>query len=596
MREASVRILGPLEVWVDGSRVELGGGRQRALLAILALRANEVLSRDMLVEGVWGDRPPPTAHKALQNAVSELRAVFGSAGADLILTQAPGYVLRLDGDALDARRFERLVAEGRHELEENPRRAAKLLRDALALWRGEALADFAYDGFAQHEILRLEELRLAALEDRIHADLALGRHAELVPDLEPLVAAHPLRDRLRGQLMVALYRSGRQADALEVFRQGRAILHEELGLEPSAGLRELERAILRQDESLGPAPGLPPAPLRKRRRRLAVAGVAGLLLLAALLAVALLVRDGANPAVVPDSLVKIDPATNKIVDGFPVGETPGPPAVVGGYVFVASEAEGALYRVDMRSGKVTASGRFDASGLGIAGEGDSRLWVASAGRANAGRATVARVDAASLASFDRIRLPRYSEPFAIAVGGGSLWVSEQSPPAVSRWSLRTLRLERRYRLEADSAPYAIGFGDGIAWVAEPGHNRLLRIDARSGHLGRIAVGDAPVSPVVAFGSVWVQMFYSRTVWRIDPDSGRSQAIIPVPEAPQGVAAGAGAVWVGGHCDGVLSRIDPSTNSVVKTIVTGNFPRMPAVGGGFVWIGVAGKLSSSHARC
>lgn len=592
MREASVRILGPLEAWVDGTRVELGGRRQQVLLAILALRANEVLSSDKLVEDLWGEHPPPTAHKALQNAVSELRAALGSAGADLILTQAPGYVLRLDGDALDARRFERLVAEGRSELEGNPRRAAKLLRDALALWRGEALADFAYDGFAQHEILHLEELRLAALEDRIHADLALGRHAELVPELEPLVAAHPLRDRLRGQLMVALYRSGRQADALEVFRQGRATLHEELGLEPSAGLRELEQAILRQDDSLGPTPRLPPAPLRTRRRRLAVAGVAGLLLLAAaLLALALLVRGGATPQVVPNSLVKIDPATNEIVDMVAVGENPGPPAVVGGYVFVASEAEGTLYRVGMRSGKVTASGRFDASGLGIAGAGDASLWVASAGQASEGRATVAEVNAASLASVDRIRLPRDSEPFAIAVGGGSLWVSEGSPPAVSRWSLRTLRLQRRYALGAVSDPLAIGFGDGAAWVADPATDRLLRIDARSGTMTPIPVGDAPVSPVVAFGSVWVQMFFDRTVWRIDPGSGRPQAIVPVRRAPQGIAAGAGAVWVGGHCDGVVSRIDPSTNTVVKTIVTGHFPRIPAVGGGFVWIGVAGEPSS-----
>ena len=592
MSKASIRILGPLEVWLDGKRVELTGGRQRALLAILALRANEVLSSDKLVEELWGESPPPTAHKALQNAVSELRTAVGSGGAELILTQSPGYVLRLDRDALDARRFERLVAEGRRELEENPRRAAKLLRDALALWRGEALAEFTYDGFAQREILRLEELRLAALEDRIHADLALGRHTELVAELEPLVAAHPLRERLRGQLMVALYRSGRQADALDVFRQGRAILHEEFGLEPSASLRELEQAILRQDESLGPGLSLAPAPLRTRRRRLAVAGAAGLLLLTAvLLAVALLVRDGATPGVAPDSLVKIDPTTNKIVDAFPVGQNPGPPAVVGGYVFVASEAEGTLYRVDVRSGKAIASGRFDASGLGIAGEGNSRLWVASAGRASAGWATVARVNAASLASFDRIRLPRHSEPFGLAIGGGSLWISEQSPPAVSRWSLRTLRLERRYRLEADSAPLAIGFGNGIAWVAEPAHNRLLRIDARSGELRRVPVGDAPVSPVVAFGSVWVQMFYGRTVWRIDPDTGRTQAIIPVPEAPQGVAAGAGALWVSGHCDGLVSRIDPHTNSVVATIKTGYYPRVPAVGDGFVWVGVAGKPSA-----
>ena len=196
MSNASVRILGPLDVRVDGRRVEPGGGRQRALLAILALRANEVITSDRLVDDLWGDRPPPTAHKALQNAISELRSVLGPA-AGVLVTRSNGYVLELDADALDARRFEQLAAEGRRELEENPRRAAKLLGEALGLWHGQPLVDFAYDDFAQPEILRLEELRLAALEDRIHADLALGRHAELVPELEPLVAAHPHRDRLR---------------------------------------------------------------------------------------------------------------------------------------------------------------------------------------------------------------------------------------------------------------------------------------------------------------------------------------------------------------------------------------------------------------
>jgi streptogramin lyase len=310
-----------------------------------------------------------------------------------------------------------------------------------------------------------------------------------------------------------------------------------------------------------------------------------------MLGVALLGRDGATRVVVPDSLVKIDPATNEIVDAVSVGKNPGPPVIVGRYVFVASEDDGALYRVEMRSGEVATSGRYDASGLGLAAESDSKVWVVSAGRASAGRASVVRVDAGSLESFDRIRLPRYSEPFAVTVGGGSLWVSEGAPPGVSRWSLRTLRLERRYRLYADSAPLAIGFGEGAAWVADPARNRLLRIDARSGRMTRIPVGDAPVSPVVAFGSVWLQMFYGRNVWRIDPHTGKPRAIIPVPETPQGIAAGAGALWVGGHCGGVVSRIDPDSDSVVATIKTGYYPRVPAVGGGFVWIGVAAEPSA-----
>jgi DNA-binding SARP family transcriptional activator/streptogramin lyase len=581
MNDATVRILGPLELWVAGGRLELGGGRQRALLALLALHANEVVSSDRLIDELWGASPPSTARKVLQNIVSQLRSEIGPTGPDLLVTRSPGYVLELGAEALDARRFEQLAAEAARLLADDPARARELLGEALALWRGEPLVDFAYERFAQGEIARLQELRLAALEDRIDADLALGRHAELVAELEPLVAAHPLRERLRGQLMLALYRSGRLAEALETYRAGRRALREELGLEPTAALKQLEQAILRQDESLGPPPRLPPAPLRTRRRRLLLAAVAALLVLAAaLLAVALLPRGGAT-RVVADSLVKIDPATDKIVDVVPVGKNPGPfLAVVGRFLFVADDG-GTLYRIDTRSGEVTTSGAYNASG--VAGEGDAWLWVVSAGAAN-----VVRVAPDTLESFGQIRLPRYSEAGAIAVGGGSLWVSEAGfPRAISRWSLRTLRLERRYMLPAANTPAAATFGDGAAWVADfP--DELVRIDARSGRMTQITVGLGPLVPFVAFGSVWVQMVFDNTVWRIDPDTGTPEAIIPVSRNPLGLTAGAGSVWVAGECPSVVSRIDPEKNSVVATIKTGNYPRMPAVVGGFVWVGVAGE--------
>src|SRR5688500_6645618 len=230
-----VRILGPLEVWDGGRVVELGAGRQRALLALLALSSREVVATDRLIEELWGGSPPPTASKALQNLVSQLRRTLGT---DAIATRSPGHRLHLEADDLDASQFERLAAEGRRLLEDDPRTAAQTLRTALELWRGPALVDFAYENFAQGEIARLDELRLGAIEDRIDADLANGGGAELVPELEPLVSSNPLRERLRGQLMLALYRSGRQAEALEVYREGRAALIEGLGLEPGAALRE----------------------------------------------------------------------------------------------------------------------------------------------------------------------------------------------------------------------------------------------------------------------------------------------------------------------------------------------------------------------
>lgn len=254
------RILGPIEVR-DGDRVlPLGAGQRRALLALLLLHANETVSRDHLIHEVWGERPPSTAAKALQGHVSALRSLLepdrvpGGAGR-VILTRGSGYELRLESEQLDAALFERLRSEGRRALAQGePARAAARLREALALWRGPPLADVSYEPFAQAEIARLEELRLATLEDRLEADLASGRHSELVGELDALAGRYPLRERLRGQLMLALYRAGRQAEALEAYQAARHALVEELGIEPGRELRELEKAILRQDPSLDLVP------------------------------------------------------------------------------------------------------------------------------------------------------------------------------------------------------------------------------------------------------------------------------------------------------------------------------------------------------
>src|SRR6266571_465781 len=249
------RVLGPLEVWRDGRPLRLGGERQRALLALLVLSANQVVSSDRLIEALFGPDAPATAGNALQVAVSRLRRLLDDGGSDgdggVLLTRPRGYELRAGPEQLDTALFERLVAEGREALElGDPAGAAARLREALALWRGPALADLSLLEFAQPEIRRLEELRLAALMERIDADLALGRDVELVAELEALGAANPLQERIRGQLMLALYRSGRQADALTVYRGTRELLSDELGLEPSRALQKLERAILRQDPSL----------------------------------------------------------------------------------------------------------------------------------------------------------------------------------------------------------------------------------------------------------------------------------------------------------------------------------------------------------
>jgi len=241
------RILGPLEVVEDGRPVPLDRRRMRALLAFLLLHANQLVSADRLIDEVWGPEPPKTAGASLQNYVSRLRKAIGT---DAVVSQPPGYVLRVDPERFDLARFERLTAEARGA---ETRERAEKLRAALALWRGPALDDLAFEPFARDEVGRLEEARLAALEDCIDAELELGRDGDFVVALEELVEQHPLRERFRAQLMRALYRAARQADALAAFQSAREVLTEELGLEPGEELRSLQQAILRQDPSLGPA-------------------------------------------------------------------------------------------------------------------------------------------------------------------------------------------------------------------------------------------------------------------------------------------------------------------------------------------------------
>jgi DNA-binding SARP family transcriptional activator len=257
------RILGPLEVYEDGRPLPLGGRRQRELLALLLVHANEVVPAESLIEALWGDERPATAVKALQVHVSQLRRRLEPlrrprSESRLLQSRGSGYALQLEPDQLDLYRFERLRAEARQALAEGvAAEAAAKLHEALTLWRGPPLADLASEPFAALEATRLEELHVAALEERIEADLALGREAELVAELESLAGRHPLRERLRGQLMLALYRSGRQAEALDIYQQTRRALVEELGIEPGPELQRLEQAILRQDPGLEATPARP---------------------------------------------------------------------------------------------------------------------------------------------------------------------------------------------------------------------------------------------------------------------------------------------------------------------------------------------------
>jgi DNA-binding SARP family transcriptional activator len=241
------QVLGPLEVTREGERLPLGGPKQRLVLAHMLIRADEVVSADVLIDEIWGEDPPDAARPSLYSYVSHLRRALG---ADRLVHRVPGYVLHAAPDEIDAARFESLVAQGRRRIASDPASAARILREALALWRGEPLADLSTEVSLQGEIERLDAMHLGALEDRIEADLAVGRHSELVPELERMVARYPLRERLCGQLMLALYRGGRQSDALTVYHRLRRALDAELGLEPSPVIEEVQRRILNHDPAL----------------------------------------------------------------------------------------------------------------------------------------------------------------------------------------------------------------------------------------------------------------------------------------------------------------------------------------------------------
>jgi YVTN family beta-propeller protein len=589
------RILGALEVRDDGgSRSPLGAGKQRAVLAFLLLHGNEVVPTERLIDELWGESPPETARKALQVYVSRLRK---SLGASRIRTRGAGYVLELDPDELDLHRFERLVRAARQLREEgNQAGAATALREALALWNGPALADFTYEPFAQSEIPRLEELRLEAFEERIDADLALGHGADLVGELETLTAKHPYRERPRGQLMLALYRDGRQADALAVYQETRKLLVDELGIEPSPALQRLEGAVLRQEPALEtvleqPEPTVPPnAPQpvppkagRRRRWRLAAAG-AGFALVAGALAVVL------TRASEPDYLSRVDENAVGVIDAEAARiETqlrlPGRPSAIangGGFVWVASEADGTVSRVEpeLRSNVQTLPVEGGVGGLAY---GNGSLWVTNP----VGR-TVAQINPDTLAVVQTI--PVGNGPGAIAAGEQAVWVANTIDATVSRIDLA--RGGDPKSIPLGTGPTGIAVGARAVWVSSEAGGTLSRLDPRSGAIiESIRVGNGPSGVAVSEEGVWVANSQDGTVSRVDPQTNSVVDTIPVGLSPVSVAAGPGAVWVANEGDGTITRIDVDTGQVDRTLPLASSPNGLVATGDSVWASTLPSLSS-----
>ena len=572
------RILGPLEIVGEHGPITLHRGKEQALLTFMLLHANQLLPSERLIDELWDGHPPATAPKILQNAVSQLRKALGNGRLE---TRAPGYVFHLQPDELDLDRFERLAHEGRHE-------------EALALWRGAPLVDLREERFADDARRRLEEQRLAVLEDRIEADLAAGRHAALVPELEQLVARHPLRERLHGQLMRALYGSGRQGDALEAYRRARRSLSEELGLAPGPELQELERKILNQDPELAPrraAPSreAPGPPGRRRRPRRAVVAAAGVLLLAgAAVGIAYAVRGTSAPLLATaNSLAVIDPQGNRVVRVIPIGGTPRGVAVGARAVWAANAGEGTVSKIDPKTLRVVNTVGIGKAATALV-EAFGQLWVATGSDDS-----VVRIDPDSGGFLGTVALPNdaTSSAYTIAAGANGVWVGSGND---------IVRVDPSTNDVAGRLNYGGGVNDiavsgSSLWIVSSAET-VARFSASAfRQTGQTTLGVIPTALALGGGSVWVTApapYGSHAaVWRIDPVTDRVNQTTNIARAvgypPMlDVAYGAGALWLASYDSGTVIRVDPQSGNIVKTIRVGGHPSGIAVGDGRVWVTVS----------
>jgi DNA-binding SARP family transcriptional activator len=622
------RILGPLEVVEDGNPVALGTLKERLVLGVLLLHANEFVSRERLIDDLWGEAPPPTARKAVNVYISKLRQTLTRDGHDPIATADGGYRLRVESELLDVDRMRALVARAGERMAGGESEAAShLLQEALALWRGPTLAGLALESFGRDEVAQLDELRVAALMDRIECDLALGRQEHVLGELNLLVREHPLRERLRAQQMLALYRAGRQAEALDAYAAARHALVDDLGIEPSEPLQRLQQAILRHDPSLETPEGTaavnrvalteaaplrsPAAPeevrperrrFRPRRRQLALAGVvmlAGLAVGAAVIATS----AGATPHVVPDSLVRIDPGSGKIVSVTSVGVEPQQIHVTPSAIWTSDLTENAVTRYDLRTHKVQTLGTPSQPFSVVANAGNA--WVASLGSSTTIRRFTAfgKGQSAGWGSLDPSNTSNIYLPppgaVSLALGSGYLWAvagPKTTPRTDDRvWLINpaTNEVVRLIKLHRETT--SLTFVDGTAWIGAFANERTIargvfagqswlfsiRMGAngpriRSYRLDKSIDTSGPGSVGVANGKVWVlncgrcnQSLDTQRLLELDPRTGKVLKRIALSgRNANALAVGGGYVWFVSQVDASVTQLDPKTGRIVRRIRVG----------------------------
>jgi DNA-binding SARP family transcriptional activator len=613
------RILGPLEVLEDGRPLALGRLKERTVLAVLLLHANEFVSRERLIDELWGVAPPATARKAVNVYVSKLRKTLSGNGHDPIATADGGYRLVVDSDLVDADRMRSLVTRARECMGDGePEAASRLLQEALAFWRGPTLAGLALESIGRDEVAQLDELRLAVVMDRIDCDLAQGRHEQVLGELQVLVREHPLRERMRAQQMLALYRADRQADALEAYQQAWHDLIDELGIEPSESLQRLQQAILRHDPALeaptgtAAANGATPTPMpvddaapaalspRSRPRRFALrrlylvaVGLAAVAAVAAVVAFLSTRRGGPQPPSSPvsytgsDTSVVIDPSTDKFAPGPAGGVKPGPMAVVGHKLWIVTRGNAQIQPYDLRTQRESPPFPAGTSPYAIVGDANG-AWVSQGKPFVTWMRHPASYDthqpyATPVASTRNIPIPLRGAG-AEAYGGGYLWVISDLPGRIGK---SVSLINRRTRKVASTIDLgwqttAITYGKRFAWIGayapqtstalllklKPGSDRIepLKLETRD--------GAGPLAVAVGDGSVWVVTSRGNLLG-VDPKTLKvSHSIGMSAEQPTLLTVAGGFVWTANHENYDVSKVDPNKNKIVRTFPLGSYSAIP----------------------
>ena len=601
------RLLGPVEAIADSGPLSLGGPKQRALLALLLLRANEVVPRERLIDELWGDAPPPAARDTVKVYVGRLRKLLTQNGSpEHLVTRGGGYLLQIQPEQLDLHRFESLAATGSRSLADgDAKTAAAVLGEALSLWRGPALVDLGEVPFVAAEQARLEEQRLSALEDRIEADLALGQTSSVVPELQQLTREHPYRERFHRQRMLALYRDDRQAEALAAYQEARTALVDQLGLEPSTQLRDLEKAILAHDPALErpqietdtPEPraapdAMPSGPARRRLRVLLLTAAAVVVVAATAGA---LLHDGAEAtvAVRPNSVAVIDPDSNKIVADIQVGRQPEYIAVTPRRVWVTNRVDRTVMGIDPRSRTIKSTIPVKGPPAGFAASSNA-FWVITLGN----RLELTRFDTRFERATKSVLLSNESYfvgTHPLAFGASTIWSYDDVVRALVQRDATTLEPRGTVLADADG-PWSIAAATDATWVTTS-DNRLLRIDPATNRVVEdIRTPNRPVDVAVGDSAIWVATDSENALTRYDPVTRSIQAVElgdtasrARAEVGASITYGFGSIWVASHWDGSVWRIDPDSRRVVGHWKLDVSPGGIAAGEGAVWVTAYSEL-------